>query len=99
VSEDLTLLPEVQVRRKLRKQPVRIAVLAPYGAWMGRGMLRVLRLRVPVQPFDGVHPERSRGAQDDNVVDENEVELTVGYESYEPLAKSTGADKPSEAGS
>jgi hypothetical protein len=91
VSEDLTLLPEVQVRRKLRKQPVRIAVLAPYGAWIGCGMLRVLRLKIPVQPFDS--------AQDDNVVDENEVELTVGYESYEPLAKSTGAAKPSEAGS
>jgi hypothetical protein len=80
VSEDLTLLPEVQVRRKLRKQPVRIAVLAPYGAWIGCGTLRVLRLKIPVQD-DGV------------------VELTVGYESYEPLAKSTGAAKPSEAGS
>jgi hypothetical protein len=85
VSEDLTLLPEVQARRKLRKQPVRIAVLAPYGAWVGCGMLRVLRLKMP--------------ARDDDAVDENEVELTIGYESYEPLAKSPGAAKRSEAGS
>jgi hypothetical protein len=80
VSEDLTLLPEVLARRKLRKQPVRIAVLAPYGAWIGCGMLRVLRLKMP--------------PQDDGV-----VELTVGYESYEPLAKSSRAAQASEAGS
>jgi hypothetical protein len=80
VSEDLTLLPEVQARRKLHKRPVRIAVLAPYGAWIGCGTLRVLRLKVP--------------PQDDDV-----VELTVGYESYQALVKSTGPAKPSEAGS
>jgi hypothetical protein len=83
VSEDLTLLPEVQARRKLRKQPVRIAVLAPYGAWIGCGMLRVLRLKMP--------------AQDDT--DEDVVELTVGYESYTQLAKDPRTAKPSEAGS
>jgi hypothetical protein len=80
VSEDLTLLPEVQARRKLRKQPVRIVVLAPYGAWVGCGMLRVLRLKMPLQ-------------------DDDAVELTVGYESYEALAKSSGAAQPSAAGS
>jgi hypothetical protein len=98
VSEDLTLLPEVQARRKLRKQPVRIVVLAPYGAWIGCGTLRVLRLKMPPQSFDEVYPERSRGAQDDMVGNDDAVELTVGYESYEPLAKSSGAAKPSEAG-
>ncbi len=83
MSEDLTLLPEVQARRKLRKQPVRIAVLAPYGAWIGCGMLRVLRLKTPAQDdaTDGV------------------VELTVGYEAYEPLAKDPGTAKPFEVGS
>jgi hypothetical protein len=89
VSEDLTLLPEVQARRKLRKQPVRIAVLAPYGAWIGCGMLRVLRLKMPAQPFGS--------AQDDT--DDDIVELTVGYESYEPLAKDPQTAKPSESGS
>jgi hypothetical protein len=89
VSEDLTLLPEVQARRKLRKQPVRIAVLAPYGAWIGRGTLRVLRLKMPTPPFGS--------AQDDK--DDDVVELTVGYESYEPLAKGPGAAKPTSAGS
>lgn len=89
MSEDLTLSPEVEARRKLRK-PVRIAVLAPYGAWIGCGMLRVLRLKMP---FDGACAEQSRSAQDDK------VELTVGYESYEPLTMGSGTANPSEAGS
>jgi hypothetical protein len=46
VSEDLTLVSEVQARRALRAQPVRIVMLAPYGAWIGCGMLRVLRLKM-----------------------------------------------------
>ncbi len=94
MSEDLTLLPEVQARRKLRKQPVRIAVLAPYGAWIGCGVLRVLRLKMPLQPFDEACTERIRSAQDDM-----NVELTVGYESYQPLAKDPLTAKLSETGS
>ncbi len=92
MSEDLTLIAEVQARRALRKQPIRIAMLAPYGAWIGRGMLRVLRLRMPAQPFDEACTERSRSAQDDDV-----VELTVGYESYEPLTIGPGPVTSPEA--
>lgn len=46
MSEDLTLLPEVQARRALRGQRLRLRVLAPYGAWIGCGILRVLRLKM-----------------------------------------------------
>ena len=41
---DLTLVPEVEARRALGGNARRLSVLAPYGAWMGRGKLRVLRL-------------------------------------------------------
>ena len=85
MSEDLILVPEVQARRMLPKQPVRIVVLAPYGAWNGCGMLRVLRLKIPAQS----------PAQDD--MDDREVELTVGYESYEPLTTTLGTVTPPEA--
>jgi len=57
------LVPEVDARRRLRDRPTRTTVLAPYGAWLGCGTLRVLRVKIA----------------------ENVVELTVGYESYEPL--------------
>jgi hypothetical protein len=93
VSEDLTLVPEVQARRQLRKQPVRIVVLAPYGTWIGCGMLRVLRLKMP--PF--VLREAQDSAQDDRAQDDGMVELTVGYESYEPLAVSSRAAEPEGA--
>ncbi|MGC1379619.1 MAG: hypothetical protein WA814_01205 [Candidatus Baltobacteraceae bacterium] len=46
MSQDLTLLPEVQARHALRDRSVRMHVLAPYGAWLGRGALRVLRMKV-----------------------------------------------------
>jgi hypothetical protein len=46
VNEELILVPEVQARRALRKQPLRIHVLAPHGAWIGCGTLRVLRLKI-----------------------------------------------------
>jgi hypothetical protein len=62
VSEDLVLVSEVQARRALRDRRIRLRVLAPYGAWVGHGTLRVLRLKTGDQ----------------------EVELTVGYESYQP---------------
>ena len=46
MSEELILVPEVEARRALRKQSLRMQVLAPHGAWVGCGVLRVLRLRV-----------------------------------------------------
>jgi hypothetical protein len=58
------LVPEVDARRVLRGRRTRLTVLAPYGAWAGCGMLRVLRLKM----------------NDDDTTD-----VTVGYESYEPL--------------
>jgi len=69
VNEDLVLVPEVQARRLLRGQRIRLQVLVPYGSWTGCGQLRVLRLKMN-EPFDG---------QSDR-----EVEMTVGYESYQP---------------
>ena len=41
--DDLTLMPEVSARAALAGRPVRFSVLAPVGAWLGRGTLRVLR--------------------------------------------------------
>ena len=46
MSDDLILMPEAQARRALGDRPVRLQMLAPYGAWIGRGALRVLRMRV-----------------------------------------------------
>jgi hypothetical protein len=45
VSE-FTLVPEVDARRALREHRLRLSVLAPYGAWIGCGALRVLRLKM-----------------------------------------------------
>ncbi len=44
-SNDLVLMPEVQVRRLLRGRRLHLRVLAPVGAWVGCGVLRVLHLR------------------------------------------------------
>jgi hypothetical protein len=46
VSEELILVSEVEARRALRKHPLRLRVLAPAGAWIGCGTLRVLRVKV-----------------------------------------------------
>jgi hypothetical protein len=46
VSEELILVPEVQARRALRDHALRLHVLAPHGAWLGCGALRVLRLKI-----------------------------------------------------
>jgi hypothetical protein len=43
---ELTLVPEVDARRALRERRLRLSVLAPYGAWIGCGTLRVLRLKM-----------------------------------------------------
>ncbi len=40
------LVPEVEARRALGERPIRLRVLAPYGAWTGCGRLRVLRLKM-----------------------------------------------------
>lgn len=43
--DDVTLVPEVQARRHLSARPLQLTILAPYGAWAGRGALRVLRVK------------------------------------------------------
>ncbi|HZZ65469.1 MAG TPA: hypothetical protein VFE17_08225 [Candidatus Baltobacteraceae bacterium] len=64
--EDLALMPERQARRSLAGHPVRFSLLAPVGAFMGRGVLRVLRAR-PVAHNTG---------------QAFTIELVCGYESY-----------------
>ncbi len=44
--EDLVLTRDVEARFALRAQRLRCVVLAPLGAWLGSGALRVLRVRV-----------------------------------------------------
>jgi hypothetical protein len=66
VSEDLVLVPEVEARRALRGRRIRVRMVAPLGAWIGCGKLRVLRLSV--QPALGDAEEIA--------------ELAVGYEAY-----------------
>ena len=46
MNEELVLVREVMARRALRERAVRLQVLAPIGAWVGCGALRVLRLKV-----------------------------------------------------
>ena len=41
---ELVLLPEVDARRALRDRRLRFSLLAPFGQWVGRGTLRVLRV-------------------------------------------------------
>ena len=49
---DLTLMPEVDARAALADRRVQFSVLAPVGAWAGRGTLRVLRA-TPTDSGDG----------------------------------------------
>ncbi|MDQ2865160.1 MAG: hypothetical protein M3R51_02930 [Candidatus Eremiobacteraeota bacterium] len=42
---DFAMMPEVEARARLSGRRVRLTVLAPFGAWAGRGTLRVLRTR------------------------------------------------------
>ena len=39
------LVPEVEARRALRGRRIRMQMIAPVGAWIGCGKLRVLRVR------------------------------------------------------
>lgn len=43
--EDLVLMPEVDARRALAGEALAFSVLAPVGAYLGRGVLRVLRVK------------------------------------------------------
>ncbi|MCL5258428.1 MAG: hypothetical protein M1314_01595 [Firmicutes bacterium] len=69
-AADLVLLPETQARRILAGRCVRFSVLAPVGAWVGLGSLRVLRAATSLQ--------RSPDGGEEEVVG-----LVCGYESYE----------------
>jgi hypothetical protein len=44
MSGDIVLMRDVEARYALRGKPLRYTVLAPYGEWLGRGNLRVLRV-------------------------------------------------------
>ena len=46
MNEEMILVPEMQARRALRDHALRLHVLAPHGAWLGCGALRVLRLKI-----------------------------------------------------
>ncbi|MGA8327637.1 MAG: hypothetical protein WB757_16295 [Candidatus Cybelea sp.] len=46
MSEELVLLPEVEARRILRGERIRLQVLVPPGVWTGCGSLRVLRMKI-----------------------------------------------------
>lgn len=46
MNEELILVPEMQARRAMRNYALRLHVLAPHGAWLGCGALRVLRLKI-----------------------------------------------------
>lgn len=69
--EDLTLMPHVQARAALAGHRIQFSVLAPVGAWLGCGVLRVLRATPRFVDGSGVG--------------EAFVELVCGYESYERM--------------
>jgi hypothetical protein len=72
---DLVLMPEVEARAALRGRVIRLSVLAPVGAWLGVGRLRVLRALE--------RPSASALFQAQDDVEQPLVELVCGYESYE----------------
>ncbi len=71
-ADDLVMLSQTHARRTLSARHVRFSLLAPVGAWLGMGELRVLRaLSRTITSPDGEQTEC--------------VELMCGYESYEPV--------------
>jgi hypothetical protein len=44
-ASDLTMMTDVEARRALTGRELRYRILSPLGAWMGRGSLRVLRVK------------------------------------------------------
>lgn len=44
-ESNLVMLADVEARRALRGRALRYEVLAPVGAWLGCGRLRVLRVK------------------------------------------------------
>ena len=69
-TDDLTLMPEVQARAALAGRRLHFSVLAPVGAWLGCGTLRVLRAA-------------ARTVKNDDGKDQEVIDLVCGYESYE----------------
>jgi hypothetical protein len=45
MEDDWALAPHVDATRALRDRSLHLVVLAPRGSWIGRGTLRVLRVR------------------------------------------------------
>jgi len=77
VNHDLVLVPEVEARRALRGRRIRIQMVAPIGAWVGCGKLRVLRLTL--RPSTAAQDDMAQGDAGDA---EEIAELAVGYEAY-----------------
>lgn len=48
-ESNLVMLTDVEARRALRGRAIHYEVLAPVGAWLGRGLLRVLRVKPQVE--------------------------------------------------
>jgi hypothetical protein len=48
IESDVALMTDTEVRRTLRGRHIKYSILAPFGAWLGCGSLRVLR----VKPLD-----------------------------------------------
>ncbi len=67
MTEDLILLRDVEARYALRGRLLHYTVLAPFGGWVGRGALRVLRAMV-------TGPQGDAGEI---------VDLVLGYDAYE----------------
>ncbi len=65
--EDLILVRDVEARYALRGRLLRYVVLAPFGNWVGRGALRVLRARLSSAEGDAGEL----------------VDLVLGYDAYE----------------
>ena len=68
-------MPEVEARRALSGRIAAFSVLAPVGSFAGKGTLRVLR----------VTARRPEVSKDPEVTKGDSIELTCGYESYEPF--------------
>jgi len=44
-ESDVVLMTDMEVRKALSDRELRYSILSPYGSWLGRGALRVLRVK------------------------------------------------------
>ncbi|HEY9085574.1 MAG TPA: hypothetical protein VIN40_06530 [Candidatus Tyrphobacter sp.] len=67
MDHDLILVRDVEARYALRGRLLHYTVLVPFGRWVGRGALRVLRATVTAAHGDAGEV----------------VDLVLGYDAYE----------------